>query len=59
LVPLVLGCSEGGTMSELSERLRAYAERLEDGEFLSEPGLAADLNDAADLLEKAEAEDND
>jgi hypothetical protein len=46
-------------MSELSERLRAYAERLEDGEFLSEPGLAADLNDAADLLEKAEAEDND
>ena len=39
---------------QLAARLRDYAKRLEDGEMLDEPGLAADLSDAAESLEQSE-----
>ncbi len=39
----------------LADRLKGYAERLQNGEMLDEPGLGADLADACSELERLEA----
>lgn len=39
----------------LADRLKGYAERLQNGEMLDEPGFGADLDDAASELERMKA----
>jgi hypothetical protein len=36
----------------LADRLKGYAERLQNGEVLDEPGLGADLDDARSEIER-------
>lgn len=40
---------------DLVGRLRGYAQKLQDGEWVEEPGLGADVNEAASEVERLRA----
>lgn len=46
---------DGSGLEGLAERLTDYARRLEAGDIFEEPGLAADLVDAGDMIRRVVA----